>query len=181
MYNYSINSFERVDIMGFREIKPNETQGNVFEMIGCQWMLITAGNQEKCNMMTASWGGLGFLWNKNVATCYIRPQRYTREFVEREKYFTLSFFGEEYRKALNLCGSKSGRDIDKIAEAGLTPAFCDCGGVYFEEANVVLCCRKIYTDVFKPENFLENSIEANYPDKDYHHIYIGEILKVFVK
>ena len=166
----------------FKEIEPNEIKGNVFETIGKQWMLITAGNSEKCNTMTASWGGLGVLWNKNVATCYIRPQRYTREFVEREENFTLSFFGEEYRSALALCGSKSGREIDKIAQAGLTPAFCDgFGGVYFEEASLVLCCRKLYTDVIKPEHFLDKSIETMYNNKDYHHIYIGEILKALTK
>ncbi len=167
--------------MEFREIQPNEIVGNVFDRIGRQWMLITAGKLEKCNTMTASWGGLGVLWGKNVATCYIRPQRYTRTFVEQEEFFTLSFFGEDYRQALNLCGTKSGRELDKIAQAGLTPTTCDCGSVFFKEAELVLCCRKIYTDIIKPENFLEPSIKANYPNEDYHHLYIGEIVKVFVK
>lgn len=84
-------------------------------------MLVTAGNAEKFNMMTASWGGLGFLWNRPVAFVFIRPQRYTFDFVERNEGFTLSFFGEEYRKVLQLCGTKSGREIDKVAETKLTP------------------------------------------------------------
>lgn len=106
----------------FSRIDPKELDQNVFSMIGEQWMLVTAGTVERCNTMTASWGGLGVLWGKPVATVYIRPQRYTLEFVEREDCFTLSFFGEEYRKALALCGSKSGRDVDKVKECGFTVA-----------------------------------------------------------
>ena len=106
----------------FGRIDPKELNQNVFSMIGEQWMLVTAGTAERCNTMTASWGGLGVLWGKPVATVYIRPQRYTLEFVEREDCFTLSFFGEEYRKALALCGSKSGRDVDKVKECGFTVA-----------------------------------------------------------
>ena len=115
-----------------------------FSMIGEQWMLVTAGTAERCNTMTASWGGLGVLWGKPVATVYIRPQRYTLEFVEREDCFTLSFFGEEYRKALALCGSKSGRDVDKVKECGFTVAGAACGAPYFEEAGLVLVCKKAY-------------------------------------
>ena len=109
----------------FSRIDPKELDQNVFSMIGEQWMLVTAGTAERCNTMTASWGGLGVLWGKPVATVYIRPQRYTLEFVEREDCFTLSFFGEEYRKALALCGSKSGRDVDKVKECGFTVAGAD--------------------------------------------------------
>ena len=111
----------------FSRIDPKELDQNVFSMIGEQWMLVTAGTAERCNTMTASWGGLGVLWGKPVATVYIRPQRYTLEFVERENCFTLSLFGEEYRKALALCGSKSGRDVDKVKECGFTVAGAACG------------------------------------------------------
>src|SRR5699024_11934868 len=100
--------------MMFTRIDPKELNKNVFSLIGDRWMLITAGTREKCNTMTASWGGLGVLWGKPVATVYIRPQRYTMEFVEGSEFFTLAFFGEAYRKALALCGSKSGREIDKV-------------------------------------------------------------------
>ena len=125
----------------FEQIDPKSLDQNVFSLIGDQWMLLTAGTGEKCNTMTASWGGLGVLWGKPVATVYIRPQRYTLEFVEREEKFTLAFFGEEYRKALALCGSKSGRDIDKVKESGFTVETAD-GAPYFAQADLVLVCRK---------------------------------------
>ena len=99
---------------------------NVFTLIGEQWMLITAGTPEHCNTMTASWGGLGVLWGADVATCYIRPQRYTYEFIEKSDYFTLSFLGEAYRKQLALCGAKSGREVDKVKECGFTV----CAGTF---------------------------------------------------
>ena len=107
---------------------------NVFSLIGEQWMLITAGTAEHCNTMTASWGGLGVLWGSDVATCYIRPQRYTYEFVEGSDYFTLSFFGPEYRKALALCGAQSGREVDKVKECGFTVRTGEGGAPYFAEA-----------------------------------------------
>ena len=99
----------------FREIAPQELQDNPFTLIGKDWLLITAGNREKCNTMTASWGGVGVLWNQDVCTIYIRPQRYTKEFVDGEKEFSLCVMDSSYREALNLCGTKSGRDMDKIA------------------------------------------------------------------
>ena len=105
-----------------KKVEPKELDFNVFSAIGDQWMLITAGDKEDCNTMTASWGGLGILWGSPIAIAYIRPQRYTKEFVDREEYFTLSFFGPEYRPQLALCGSKSGRDVDKVAECGFTVA-----------------------------------------------------------
>ena len=151
---------------------------NPFAAIGDDWMLITAGSGEKCNTMTASWGGVGVLWGKNVATAYIRPQRYTKEFVDREEYFTLSFYGEEHRKALALCGSRSGREIDKVKECGFTVAHAACGAPYFEEAKLVLVCRKLYADAIKPELFLDRECDTRwYPDKDYHTFYIGEIVE----
>ena len=126
-----------------KRIDPKEIGQNVFSLIGDQWMLITAGSRERCNTMTASWGGLGVIWGAPAATCYIRPQRYTKEFVDREEYFTLCFFGEEYRKALSLCGSKSGRDVDKFAACGLHAApgsvLTDCP--ILEESPVNLECK----------------------------------------
>ncbi len=104
----------------FTKIDPREIDGNVFQRIGQQWMLITAGNKEACNTMTASWGGMGVLWHEPVVTAYVRPQRYTKEFVDREKTFSLSFYPEEYREALTLCGTTRGRDIDKVKECGFT-------------------------------------------------------------
>ena len=165
----------------FEKIDPKALDQNVFSLIGDQWMLITAGTKDQCNTMTASWGGLGVLWGKPVATVYIRPQRYTLEFVEREDTFTLCFFGEEYRKALALCGSKSGRDVDKVKECGFTVATAE-GAPYFEEADLVLVCKKSYWQDMDPTHFLDGEIDSKwYPEKDYHRIFIGEILGVLRK
>lgn len=164
--------------MNFKEIKIEDLQMNPFTKIGKEWTLITAGNKENHNTMTASWGGVGVLWNKNVATVYIRPQRYTKEFVDANDTFTLTFFEEKYRDALTLLGRKSGREGDKIAEAGLTPCVVD-ETIAFEEANLVLVCRKLYADEIKPECFIDGDAdEKNYPEKDYHTLYIAEITKV---
>ena len=163
-----------------KKIDVKSLQDNVFSLIGDRWMLITAGTAERCNTMTASWGGLGVLWGAPAATIYLRPQRYTKEFVDREEYFTLAFFGEEQRKALTLCGSKSGRDMDKAAAAGLTPVF-ENETVHFAEAKLVIECKKIYTDVIRPEGFLAPYIAGCYPKEDYHAVYMGEILRVLTK
>ena len=165
----------------FEKMDPKALDQNVFSLIGDQWMLITAGTEEKCNTMTASWGGLGVLWGKPVATVYIRPQRYTLEFVEREDTFTLCFFGEQYRKELALCGSKSGRDVDKVKECSFTVAASQ-GAPYFEQADLVLVCKKAYWQDMDPTHFLDGEIDGKwYPQKDYHRIFIGEILEVLRK
>ena len=121
--------------MSFREIPFSELQINPMTLIGHEWMLVTAGNQEKgYNTMTASWGGLGVLWGQPAATVYIRPQRYTKEFVDREEYFTLSFLPEEYKPQLGICGSKSGRDMDKVKECGFTVKTGVGNAPFFAEA-----------------------------------------------
>ena len=164
-----------------RTVDPKTLNQNVFSAIGDQWMLITAGTADRCNTMTASWGGLGILWGGPAATCYIRPQRYTKEFVDREDYFTLAFFGEEHRKALSLCGSKSGRDIDKVKECGFTVKTASCGAPYFEEAELVLVCRKRFAQPMNPDNIPQEIKDKWYPQKDYHTLYIGEIIEVLAR
>ena len=160
-----------------KPVDVHEISENVFSLIGKQWMLITAGTAEHCNTMTASWGGLGVLWGAPAATCYIRPQRYTKEFVDREEYFTLSFFGEEWRKALSLCGSKSGREVDKVKECGFTVKTADCGAPYFEEASLVLVCRKRFAQEMDPNLMPDDVKEKWYPEKDYHTMDIGETVQ----
>lgn len=163
----------------FQRIDPKNLKDNVFSLIGGQWMLVTAGTEEKCNTMTASWGGLGVLWGAPAATCYIRPQRYTKEFLDREEYFTLTFFDEEYRKALSLCGSKSGRDMDKIKECGFTVRTAACGAPYFEQARLVLVCRKRFVQEMDPARIPQDVKEKWYPQQDYHTMYIGEIVEAY--
>ena len=146
-------------------------------------MLVTAGTAERCNTMTASWGGLGVLWGKPVATVYIRPQRYTLEFVEREDCFTLSFFGEEYRKALALCGSKSGRDVDKVKACGLTVRWGAGDAPFFDEAEWVLVCRKLYAQDMDPACVLgEGEILPFYGKAGgWHRIYVGQVVEAYQK
>ncbi|OGW41602.1 MAG: flavin reductase [Nitrospirae bacterium GWD2_57_9] len=160
--------------MEFREIIPERVKDNPFALIGKDWMLITAGVPGKFNTMTASWGGLGVLWERKVAFCFIRPTRYTYEFMECTPRFTLSFFPEKHRAALTFCGSHSGRDRDKIKESGLTPVE-HADVLYFSEAKVVLVCRKLYFQDIDPDRFLDKEIHTLYPQKDYHRMYVGEI------
>jgi flavin reductase (DIM6/NTAB) family NADH-FMN oxidoreductase RutF len=165
----------------FEILNPFEINDNVFKLIGQDWMLITAGSLDSFNMMTASWGGMGFLWNKKVCFCVVRPTRYTYNFMEKSDYFTLSFFEEKYRSVLNFCGTHSGRDVHKIERTGLTPIEGNNGVVFFDEARLVIEARKIYFQDINPENFLDDSIDDNYPKKDYHRMYVGEIIRVLVK
>ncbi|MFL0252209.1 flavin reductase [Clostridium neuense] len=162
----------------FKEIDIKELQFNPFTKINNEWMLITAGTKEKFNTMTASWGGFGILWGMNTATVYIRPQRYTKEFVDSNDTFTIAFFDEKYRNALNICGSVSGRDTDKVKKAGLTPYFIDDTAA-FEEASMIMVCKKIYNHTISPQDFYSKETdEKMYPNKDYHTMYIAKIEKV---
>lgn len=161
-----------------RHIDTNQLKVDPFSAIGKEWMLISAGNKEKYNTMTASWGSLGVLWGKNVSNIFIRPQRYTLEFVDSSEYYSLSFFGNEHKRALAYCGAHSGRDVDKAKQTGFTPVF-DLDAPYFSEAKLVLICRKLYKQQLDPGCFIDHSINAkNYPDHDYHFHYVGEIVKV---
>lgn len=167
--------------MDLKEIALDETLLDPFAKIGKEWMLITAGNEENFNTMTASWGGLGVLWGKDVAFTFIRPSRYTFEFTQKEDCFSLCFFKEEYRKALTLCGRVSGRDCDKVKDASLTPIFID-GVPCFEEADTVLICKKLYSQPMNESFVTDDSVKNNYqPDEPYHNMYVGEIVKVFKK
>ena len=166
----------------FRKIDITELRFNPFTKIGKEWTLITGGNMEKFNTMTASWGQLGVIWNKNVFTCYIRPNRYTYEFIEQGESFAVSFLGEEYRNALAFCGSHSGRACDKMAETGLVPVEMD-GCVGFEQADMILVCRKLYSYDLQEKGFLTNDgIQEQFFSSDpYHRAYISEITGVYVK
>lgn len=165
----------------FNEVDISELTFNPFTKISKDWMLVTAGDEKKNNTMTASWGGLGVLWNKNVSFVFIRPQRYTLEFVEQQDCYSLSFFDETYKQALSFCGSKSGRDVDKVKETGLTPVYEEAAP-YFAQAKMVFICRKMYKQNIDPACMLEADIDsANYPNKDYHKMFIGAIEKVLIR
>lgn len=166
--------------MAFKKINIQDLNMNAFQAIGNDWMLITAGDQQKINTMTASWGGVGVLWGEYVVQAYIRPQRYTKQFVDQQKCFSLSFF-DGHKKELSLLGTVSGRDQDKIHDVDFHPVFID-GVPTFEEAKLVFIVEKIYQDTFKPENFIDDSFNQKcYPEKDYHDIYIAKIKGVYQK
>ena len=163
----------------FHKINPHEYPFNAFQEIGDNWTLITARNGERVNTMTASWGGLGVLWGRDVATVYIRQTRYTREFVDAQEYFTLSLF-DGHRKALALLGTKSGRDGNKIAEAGFHVEMLE-GQPAFAESKAVMICRKLYQDDIPLDRLPADIVEKFYDDGDYHTMYIGEILALYVQ
>lgn len=165
----------------FKTIAASELNGNFIKMIGTDWMLITAGKTEDYNTMTAAWGGIGYLWQKPVAYTFVRPVRHTFLYTEKYEYFTLCFFDEKYRDILNFCGAKSGKNVNKAAETGLIPFSVDEVSTAFSQAKLIILCRKIYSDNVKPENFIDKSIERHYPLKDYHRMYIGEIVKCYVE
>jgi flavin reductase (DIM6/NTAB) family NADH-FMN oxidoreductase RutF len=164
--------------------------GSPSRRIGQDWMLITAGTGEDWNTLTASWGGLGVLWGRDVAFVFIRPSRHTFGFANAASLFTLSFFEPHYRNALEFCGGKSGRDLDKAVGAGLTPIVFDnslaedkiAGSLGFKEAREIIVCRKLYTHDIDPSAFLDvPSIEESYHGSDYHRMYIGEILALLTR
>ena len=164
--------------MTFRSVPYDSLSLNPFTKIGKEWALLTAGDENGFNTMTVSWGAMGFMWGKPSVTVYIRPQRYTMELVDKNDYFTLSFYGNN--KAIHkVCGSKSGRDTDKTAETGLTPVF-DGGAVYFNEARLVIICKKLYVQQMKEECFTDKE-PLRWYDNDLHNIVIGKIEKVLVK
>ena len=167
----------------FREIGTAELSSSPFEVIGKDWLLITAPDENKesgVNAMTASWGGLGVLWNKPVATVYVRPQRHTYSLCENADRFSLCVLPNEMRDALKICGTRSGRDTDKIKECSLTTAEID-GVRVINEARLVFICKKAYADFIKKEGFVDKDHLKHYPAGDFHRVYILEIEKILVK
>lgn len=167
-----------------REIAASELKISPLR-IAQDWMLITAGTKERgYNTMTASWGHLGAIWGRGqgrlTSVVYVRPQRYTKAFVDREELYTLSFFEPAYKEQLGYLGTRSGRDEDKVAAVGFTPVF---GEDYttFAEADLTLVCRKLYRAPILEEGFLDKDVlEANYSERDFHDMYVGEVLHIFV-
>ena len=166
--------------MHFKELDVRKLSNNTFELVNGDWMLISAKDGEKSNTMTASWGGLGVLWHKNVAFIFVRPERYTKEFLDASEYFTLSFFNEDKREDLQYMGKTSGRDEDKIAKSSLTKKEEE-DFVYFDEAKLVLKCRKLYSQKLTEECLVDKSLVEFYENHDYHFLYVGEIVEAMEK
>lgn len=164
----------------FKEMSPIQINENVFKLIGSDWMLITAETDKMVNTMTASWGGFGVLWNVSVAYVVIRPQRYTKKFIDNSDSFSLSFFDNSCKRQLSYLGSVSGRDEDKIAVSKLTVVHGE-SAPYFKEAELVVICKKLFGQPLSESGFIDKSIVGKfYPNSDFHTLYIGEITKVLV-
>lgn len=150
-----------------------------FNFFDREWPLLTVADGEGCNPMTVSWGQVGTLWNRSVCTLFVRPQRYTYGLLEREECFTVSFLDSSYKKELTLCGTKSGRDIDKLAACGFTAARADCGAPYIAQAKRVLVCRKLYEQDLEKNCFLDPTIaEQCYARGDFSRVFIAEVIEV---
>lgn len=174
-----------------KTIKPELLADNAFKMIGKDWMLISACTKKydeegkiitgRPNTMTASWGGIGVLWNKNVATIYLRPTRYTKEIIDSTDSFSLSVLPQKYKTALDYCGSHSGRDEDKFQKTKLEVDYMN-GTPWIKQARIVIFCNKLYAQEFDPNCFADERIcNQNYRKNDFHTMYIGEITKVMVE
>ncbi len=165
----------------FIEISPEKFDQSPFRIIGHDWMLVTAKKADKVNTMTASWGGLGVMWAKNVSFIVIRPQRFTKEFIDSSEQFSLSFLDSSFKKQLGYLGTVSGRDEDKIGKTELTVSY-DNGVPYFDEAKTVIICKKLYAQEYKPECFIDTELDSKfYPDSDHHTLYISEVQKILVR
>lgn len=170
------------DMKEFKKITWQEIDENIIKLIGSDWMLITAGKTGDYNMMTASWGQMGWLWEKPVTTIFVRPQRYTHVFTEREDYYTITFYKEEYRDALGKMGSVSGRNFDKMNFEILNPVETPNGSIAFKEAHLVIECKKLYSTEIDEAKFIDKTVVSDkYPNKDFHTMYIGEITGVWIK
>lgn len=166
---------------GFVEIEPEQFERSPFKLIGKDWMLIAAEKDGRANAMTAAWGGMGFMWDKNVVFIVIRPQRFTKTLVDGSDTFSLTFFDASYKKMFGYMGTVSGRDEDKIAKSGLTLSYSG-DTPYFEEAEAVLICRKLYAQTFRPECFTNREINGRvYPNSDHHTLYIAEVERILGK
>lgn len=155
----------------------NELELKIFEAFNDRWALVTAGPLDDYNTMTISWGGLGTLWGKSVATVYVKPIRYTHRFLDKNEYFTLSFFPPEYKKDLATLGRLSGRDGDKVAQTSLTPKAMG-PAVGFEEAELTLLCKKIYRQDMTTDTMPAEVIAASYTEEAPHTIFIGEVVEI---
>lgn len=163
----------------FKEITAKEINGNLIKAIADEWMLITSGDKNGYNMMTASWGFMGEMWGSDSVSIMVRPQRYTMDFIDNNDYFTLSFYGDK-KEIHKVCGSMSGRDVNKTKLTGLTPIFSD-SSVYFDEARLVIVCKKQYVQRLSEDCFIDKEPLKWYDNKDYHYMIIGKIEKVLVK
>lgn len=167
----------------FEHVDPKALDANFFSLLNDRWGILTVADKdrENPNPMTVSWGGTGILWGEPVVTVYVRPQRYTRHLMDGEEYFSLSFLPGDKDPAAALCGSKSGRDTDKVKECGFTVLEGE-KAPYFAQSELTLICRKLYQQDLEGQFFVDKTLdEKEYSAKDYHRMYIGKIEQVLVR
>jgi len=181
MTNTAVSTVASAPLTGYKQIAPDKIPGNIIKMLSEDWMLITAGDKDKFNMMTASWGGLGMLYGKPTMTCYINPMRYTYQLMEKNDTYTLTFYTEAYRDALQYCGTNSGRNADKVKGSGLSPITTPDGSQAFSEAWLIIECRKLVSQSITPEAISNEAVREEWSGKQLHKMYIGEIINVWVK
>ncbi|WP_312634996.1 flavin reductase [Oscillibacter sp.] len=166
--------------MRLKSVNPKELSIEALRLFTGRMPLLTAGDKTACNTMTIGWGGLGSLWNRPACTVYVRPSRYTFQFMESNDYFTVSILPKERKDALTLCGTKSGRDTDKIADCGFTLCYGAGDAPFFDEAELVLVCRKLYAQDMTSEFVIDSGAAASfYPEGDWHRMYIGEVVEAY--
>lgn len=164
----------------FQPIPIEQLEFNPFTTIGSDWALVSAGSKNKANTMTVSWGGVGVMWGKNVAFIFVRDTRYTKEFIDNGDFFSISFMNKEYKEQLNYCGSHSGRDVDKIAQTGLTWNYKH-SIPFIDESSFVMLCQKLSATRLTEDSFISADIKKWYPDDNMHTMYIAEIIEVMAK
>ena len=168
--------------MKLRSVAPQSLKPEVYQVFGTQFALLTAGDRTGCNTMTIGWCQVGWLWNQPVCTVYVRPERYTYEFTEKHDYFTVSVLPLEAKQTMAFCGSKSGRDVDKIKECGLTLCYGEGDAPFFEEAELVLVCKKLYQQDLDPAGVLEGEgILPFYEKGGWHRMYVGRVEEAYLK
>jgi flavin reductase (DIM6/NTAB) family NADH-FMN oxidoreductase RutF len=172
----------KITQLEWQQISPKEIKDNTVKLFADDWAVITSGTADKFNMMTASWGCIGNLWQRPVAWCFVRPQRYTFEFINNSPTYTLCFFDESYRDKLQYLGSVSGRDEDKLVGSGFTTKILPSGNIAYEEARLIIECKTLYADNFNENCFIDTTIVSGiYQTKDFHRVFIGEITGVWEK
>lgn len=169
--------------MKLHPVDPNTLAPEILRVFGRQNALLTAGDREACNTMTIGWAQMGTLWEKPVCTVYVRPERYTYEFMEAKDYFTVSVLPADARKTLAFCGAKSGRDVDKIKECGLTLSYGAGEAPFFEEAEWVLVCRKLYAQDLEAAFVAEGEEILPFYGKrgNWHRMYVGQVVEAYIK
>ena len=168
-------------LQGYKQLSPDKIPGNIIKTLNEDWMIITAGTDEKFNMMTAGWGGIGVLYSKPVAICFINPLNYTYQFMETNDTYTFTFYTEVYREALLYCGSNSGRDTDKVKGSGLTPITTPSGSKAFSEAWLIIECRKLVGQSLNHDTLFDDNVKNEWAGKQLPKMFIGEIINVWVK